>query len=127
MVAVPNLVVSIYFGLIASDQYVSEAKFTVSSGAIPKMDELGSVTGVPPILIVQDTQVVTSYIHSRAMVEQLERTVGLRDALWFEIDRLVGAFPQRQADREIHRLLGKDVRRVDRVSVRHRNIDGARL
>ena len=38
MVVVPDLVVSVYLGLIASDQYVSEAKFTVSSGAIPKMD-----------------------------------------------------------------------------------------
>jgi capsular polysaccharide transport system permease protein len=80
MVVVPDLVVSVYLGLIASDQYVSEAKFTVSSGAIPKMDDLGSVTGVPPILIVQNTQVVTSYIQSRAMVEQLEQTVGLRNA-----------------------------------------------
>jgi capsular polysaccharide transport system permease protein len=80
MVVVPDFVVTIYFGLIASDQYVSEAKFTVSSAAIPKMDGLGSVTGVPPILIVQDTQVVTSYIGSRAMVEQLEHAVGLRDA-----------------------------------------------
>src|SRR5271155_595283 len=79
IVAIPNVVVSLYYGLIASDQYVSEAKFTVSSGAIPTMDRLGSVTGVPPILIVQDTQVVTSYINSRAMVEQLERLVGLRD------------------------------------------------
>ncbi len=80
IVAVPDLVVSVYNGLVASDQYVAEAKFTVSSGAIPKMDGLGSVTGVPPILIVQDIQVVTNYIHSRPMVEQLERTVGLRDA-----------------------------------------------
>jgi capsular polysaccharide transport system permease protein len=80
MVIVPDVVVSLYFGLIASDQYVSEAKFTVSSAAIPKMDGLGSVTGVPPILIIQDTQVVTNYIHSRAMVEQLERIVGLRAA-----------------------------------------------
>ncbi|MGA2895924.1 MAG: lipopolysaccharide biosynthesis protein, partial [Xanthobacteraceae bacterium] len=80
LVAVPDLVVCVYYGLIASDQYVSEAKFTVSSGAIPKMDGLGAVTGVPPMLIVQDTQVVTSYIGSRAMVERLEGTVGLRDA-----------------------------------------------
>jgi capsular polysaccharide transport system permease protein len=80
MVVAPNLVVTVYFALIASDQYVSEAKFTVSSAAMPKMDGLGSVTGVPPILIVQDTQVVTSYISSRAMVEQLERTIDLRNA-----------------------------------------------
>jgi capsular polysaccharide transport system permease protein len=79
MVAVPDLTVGVYYGLIASNQYVSEAKFTVSSAAIPKMDGVGSVTGVPPILIIQDTQVVTNYIQSRTMVEQLERTVGLRD------------------------------------------------
>ena len=80
IVAIPDLTVGIYFGLIASDQYVSEAKFTVSSAVIPKMDGLGSVTGVPPMLIVQDTQVVTNYVHSRAMVEQLDRVVGLRGA-----------------------------------------------
>ncbi len=79
VVAIPNAVALFYFGLLASDQYVSEAKFTVSSGIIPKMDGIGSVTGVPPILIVQDTQVVTNYIASRAMVEQLDRLLGLRD------------------------------------------------
>jgi capsular polysaccharide transport system permease protein len=79
MVAILDLTAILYFGLIASNQYVSEAKFTVSSGVIPKMDGMGSVTGVPPMLILQDTQVVTNYIQSRAMVEQLERTVGLRD------------------------------------------------
>jgi capsular polysaccharide transport system permease protein len=80
MVVVPNLVGGIYFGLLASDQFVSEAKFTISSAAIPKMDGLGSVTGLPPMLIVQDTQVVTNFIYSRAMVDQLEPIVGLRDA-----------------------------------------------
>ena len=79
LVALPNLVALVYFGLLASDQYVSEAQFTVSSGALPKMDGLGSVTGVPPMMIVQDTQIVTNFIESRAMVESLEREVKLRD------------------------------------------------
>jgi capsular polysaccharide transport system permease protein len=79
MVAVPNLVAVTYYGLLASDQYVSEARFTVSTAAIPKMDGVGSVTGVPPILIIQDTQIVTNYIHSRAMVDELEKSVALRD------------------------------------------------
>jgi capsular polysaccharide transport system permease protein len=80
MVAVPDLTALVYFSFLASDQYVSEAKFTVSSAAIPKMDGVGSVTGLPPMMIVQDTQVVTNYVESRAMVEQLDNTVGLRDA-----------------------------------------------
>jgi capsular polysaccharide transport system permease protein len=79
MVAVPNLIAVTYYGLLASDQYVSEARFTVSTAALPKMDGVGSVTGVPPILIIQDTQIVTNYIHSRAMVDELEKTVALRD------------------------------------------------
>jgi capsular polysaccharide transport system permease protein len=80
LVALPNLASMAYFGLLASDQFVSEAKFTVSSGALPKMDGLGSVTGVPPMMIVQDTQILTSFIESRAMVELLEREVDLREA-----------------------------------------------
>jgi len=79
LVAVPNLVALAYFGVLASDQYVSEAQFTVSSGALPKMDGLGSVTGVPSMMIVQDTQIVTNFIESRAMVESLERDVDLRE------------------------------------------------
>jgi capsular polysaccharide transport system permease protein len=79
LVAIPNLVSLVYFGLLASDQYVSEAEFTVSSGALPKMDGLGSVTGVPSMMIVQNTQIVTNFIQSRVMVESLEREVNLRE------------------------------------------------
>jgi len=79
MVAIPNLVGAVYYGLIASDQYVSEAKFTVSSAAIPKLDGLGSVTGLPQMMIFQDTMVIVEYIESRAIVEQLERQVDLRE------------------------------------------------
>jgi capsular polysaccharide transport system permease protein len=80
MVGVPNLIAVTYYGLLASDQYVSEARFTVGTAALPKMDGVGSVTGVPPILIIQDIQIVTNYIHSRAIVDELEKTVALRDA-----------------------------------------------
>lgn len=79
VVALPNLAAALYYGLMASPQYVSEAKFTVSSGAIPKLDGLGTVTGVPPMLIFQDTQAVVNYIESRAVVEALEQRVKLRD------------------------------------------------
>ena len=36
-VVLPNIAAIAYLALFASDQYVSEAKFTVSSGALPKM------------------------------------------------------------------------------------------
>ena len=79
LVAIPNLTAILYFGFMASDQFVSEAKFTVSSGAIPKLDGFGSVTGIPSMMIVQDTQIITNYIESRTMVEQLERQLNLRE------------------------------------------------
>jgi capsular polysaccharide transport system permease protein len=78
IVAIPNVVAFTYFGLLASDQFVSETRFTVSSGAIPKMDGLGTVTGVPSAMIMQDTMIISNYIESRRMVEELERKVGLR-------------------------------------------------
>ena len=76
---VPNVAVGVYYGLIASDQYQSEARFTVrtSTPALGK-DQLGKVTGMPSAKIVQDTQIVTNYITSRAMLETLEKRVNLR-------------------------------------------------
>jgi len=79
MVAIPNVVVMSYYALLATDQYVSEARFTVSSGAIPKLDPFGSVTGVPSMMIMQDTMIITNFIESRALVEDLERSIKLRD------------------------------------------------
>lgn len=78
LAAIPDAAAIVYFAFLASDQYVSEAKFTVSSAAIPKLDELGSVTGVPSLMIFQDTMIVKSYIESRALVEALERQIDLR-------------------------------------------------
>lgn len=76
---VPSVSVALYYGLLASDQFQSEARFTVrtSTPALGK-DQLGKVTGIPSAKIVQDTQIVTNYIVSRAMLETLEKRVDLR-------------------------------------------------
>lgn len=75
----PNIFSVLYYGLIASDQYQSEARFVVrtSSPAIGK-DQLGKITGLPSAKIVQDTQIVTNFIHSRAILEILEKQIGVR-------------------------------------------------
>ncbi|WP_115422696.1 capsule biosynthesis protein [Ensifer sp. M14] len=69
-----------YYGLIASDQYQSEARFVVrtSAPAIGK-DQLGKITGLPSAKIVQDTQIVTNFVHSRAILEALEQQIGVRE------------------------------------------------
>lgn len=78
VVVVPNIASIGYFGFTASDQYESIAKFTVSSGALPKMDDLGSATGLPPLAIMQDTMIVVSYAESQALVAKLQEAIDLR-------------------------------------------------
>jgi capsular polysaccharide transport system permease protein len=81
VVVAPTLVAATYYVFIASDQFVSEAEFTVSSGMPPMsaLDGVGALTGLPAVAIVQDTQIVTNFIHTRAAVERLEQSVHLRD------------------------------------------------
>ena len=74
---VPNAVSLVYFGLIASDQYMSETRFTVrTSEPMQSNDQLGQVSGIPSAKIVQDTQIVANFIISRTMLEILEREAG---------------------------------------------------
>ncbi|MCX8996203.1 capsule biosynthesis protein [Rhizobiaceae bacterium BDR2-2] len=75
----PVIASFLYFGVIASDQYRSETRFVVrtSTPAIGT-DQLGKVTGLPSAKIVQDTQIVTNFIHSRSMLEELEEAMDLR-------------------------------------------------
>ena len=78
LVLAPSVAAAVYYGLIASNQYVAEAQFTVMGGEIPPPDGIASMTGIPAAAIIQDTQIVTNYIESRAAVEKLESSVGLR-------------------------------------------------
>jgi capsular polysaccharide transport system permease protein len=78
LVAIPNVVSVAYYGLIASDQYVAEARFTVSGSETPRPDGSGAVIELPMMMIMQDTLIITNFLESRALVEQLERQVGLR-------------------------------------------------
>lgn len=75
VVLVPSLVTAVYFGLIAADQYVSEARFTVRGGMPPSLQGKGENDNAPMPLIIQDTQIIMNYIQSRAMVEALSKTV----------------------------------------------------
>ena len=78
MVVAPSLAASIYYVFIASDQYVAEARFTVSGGLPPQVDGITAMTGLPAMAVIQDTQIVTNYVQSRAAVEKLEKLVDIR-------------------------------------------------
>lgn len=78
MVALPVAAATIYYFLIASPQYISEARFSVNAAQVPQLDNIASMTGLASVAIIRDTQIVTNYITSRAAVEALEKRVGLR-------------------------------------------------
>lgn len=78
LAALPAIFAAVFYGFVASDQYVAEAQFTVGGGEIAAPDGVTAVTGIPAAAIVQDTQVVVNYIQSRAAVEKLDQQVGLR-------------------------------------------------
>jgi capsular polysaccharide transport system permease protein len=75
---IPSLASIAYFSVIASSQYVSEAKFAVHSGDRAPLDTLSSLIGAGSLQQVQNSMIVADYIKSRAIVEALEHRVGLR-------------------------------------------------
>ncbi|MBG0799045.1 hypothetical protein IYX23_15350 [Methylocystis sp. L43] len=78
-VVAPLLVASIYWGLIASKQYVTETKFALRAGEASSLDLLsGGAMGSQASQQMQDAQVLVNFIRSRSMVEALDRKVGLR-------------------------------------------------
>lgn len=74
IVAIPVLVAGIYYGFIATNQYVAEAQFTVMGGEIQSNDGFGTATGIPVMAIIQDTQIVANYILSRSAIDEINKT-----------------------------------------------------
>src|SRR5919107_706608 len=77
-ILLPGLVASLYFFVFAANQYVSQASFAVRSNDTQTADVLGMMTGMPGATITSDSYIVTDYIRSREMVEELERRLSLR-------------------------------------------------
>lgn len=76
VVILPLLAASIYWALIASKQYVTEAKFALQTSDGPSFEALGVST--QDNRQIQDSQVVVRYILSRAMVDELDKSINLR-------------------------------------------------
>jgi capsular polysaccharide transport system permease protein len=77
IVALPNMAATTYFGWLAADQYVSEARFVLRPNIARIAASEGEATvGVGDV--VRDTQVVADFLESRAILEALEASVGVR-------------------------------------------------
>lgn len=81
--ALPTLVTAGYFYLIASDRYVTEARFALrpALGTVDKVqsEETGNNSSIAKQMIAQDTLITTNYIESRQMIETMERQLPVRE------------------------------------------------
>lgn len=80
VLGLPALLAVVYFGFLASDVYVSEARFAVRSaeggsvtpGLIAFLDTSGVAGGG------QESQIVVDYAHSQDMLDRMQATLDLR-------------------------------------------------
>jgi capsular polysaccharide transport system permease protein len=75
----PVLIVVTYITFEMSSQYVSEARFAVRGGERVVADPIASLTGMSSFTQAQDSLIVVNYVKSRAIVEDLDRRIGLRE------------------------------------------------
>jgi capsular polysaccharide transport system permease protein len=77
-ILLPTAITALFYLFIASDRFVSEARFAVRSNETQAIDALGMFTGLPSGQIVSDSYIVADYIASRDMVEKLLQRLPLR-------------------------------------------------
>jgi capsular polysaccharide transport system permease protein len=75
----PAVLVIGYINFELSGQYMSEARFAVRSGERVTADPIAAITGLSSFTQAQDSLIVVNYAKSRAIVEELDRTIGLRN------------------------------------------------
>jgi capsular polysaccharide transport system permease protein len=76
---IPALVVVGYIAFGISDQYTAEARLAVRGGEQVSADPIMALTGMASFTQAQDTLIVVNYVKSRAIVEELDRAIGLRE------------------------------------------------
>lgn len=83
-VVIPTAVVSLYLAFFAADQFHVETRFAVRKATIPGSSETKSplaalaAAGTIPTATDQDAYIISSYIHSRTIIDELSRTLDIR-------------------------------------------------
>lgn len=79
----PTLATAGYFYLIASDRFITEARFALrpALGNVDKVqsEDTGNNSSLAKQMVAQDTLITTGYIGSRQMIETMERQMPLRE------------------------------------------------
>lgn len=110
----PTALGGIYYGLIASDRYVTEARFALrpALGGAEKAapDSVGTNAGVPKEMLAQDILITHQYILSRPMLEIIESKLPIRE--WFSRDQ-IDYFSRFSPEKPIEKFLKYWRNRVD--------------
>ena len=86
----PVVAGAVYYGLMVSDRYVTEARFAIrpAIGSADKAtpDSVGTSSGVPNQMVAQDTLITYEYVASRPMLQTIEAQLPIRE--WFSRDSI---------------------------------------
>jgi len=116
MVALPTLLAALYYGLIASDVYVSESRFVIKSpdqkrSQMSTLANLVQTTGLSGGQ--EQTNEVLTYVRSRDALMALEKTVHIRNKFSTPQADVLSRFPQPFADNTFESLFKYYGKRID--------------
>ena len=80
LVVAPVAASAVYFGVVASDVFVTESRFVVRSSEQPSAPSLGGLLkGITPAVGSENAMVVRDYLLARESISELDRHLGLRE------------------------------------------------
>ena len=104
---------ALYYGLIVSDRYVTEARFAIrpAIGSAEKAtpDSVGTNAGIASQMVAQDTLITSEYVGSRPMLEAIAAQLPIRE--WFSRDS-IDYFSRFDPEKPIEKFLRYWRRRV---------------
>lgn len=113
IVVLPTLVAVVYFGLLASDVYISESRFVVRAPGKPNVSPLGSILGAGGFASASDdSYAVVDYVRSRNALSDSNKD-GMVRRIYSEpgistIDRFDSPF-RGQSNEQLYRYFGNKV------------------
>ncbi|PJG45149.1 capsule biosynthesis protein (plasmid) [Sphingobium sp. LB126] len=115
-VVAPTLLAALYYGLIASDIYVSESRFVIKSPDQKRsqMSTLANLVQTTGLSSGQEqTNEVLTYVRSRDALKALEKAVDIRDKFSTSQADFLSRFPQPFSDSSFENLFKYYGKRVD--------------
>ena len=113
VVAMPTILAGVYYFFIAADQYVAEFRFALRA-VEPVRGEIAGIfqPSAAPSPVSVDSHAVVQYLGSRDIIDDLAKTLDLREDVLTLLRRLVGASADASLDRGAGQILEKPGRCV---------------